>query len=162
MVPVAFLGVTSPFFPGIPLSRKPPKNPGNGWFLKRTMAEKNGKSTPRALCFLCYSPFHLGFKGRRKENTELISFLLGGGPGPPLTQLQVATGPSCNRTRDPTFTRYHLHLPFWTHLHQERLAVCQSPKWWLGARFGACPHGTGVQPPHPGNPNHHRKIASCP
>ena len=40
------LGVTSPFFPGILLSRKPPKTLGNGWLLQRTMAEKNGPSTP--------------------------------------------------------------------------------------------------------------------
>ena len=38
-----FLGVTSPFFPGILLSRKP------SWFLKRTMVKQNGESTPRIL-----------------------------------------------------------------------------------------------------------------
>ena len=37
------LGVTSPFFPGILLSRNDQKPWGNGWFLKRTMAEKNGR-----------------------------------------------------------------------------------------------------------------------
>ena len=41
------LGVTSPFFPGILLSRKPPKIGGNGVrFLKRTMAEKYGWNQP--------------------------------------------------------------------------------------------------------------------
>ena len=39
------LGVPSPFFPGILLSKKPPKTPGNSWFLKRTMVEKNGDVT---------------------------------------------------------------------------------------------------------------------
>ena len=41
------LGVTSPFFPGILLAKKPPKLWGIGWFLRRTMAEKNGEATPR-------------------------------------------------------------------------------------------------------------------
>ena len=42
-------GVPSPFFPGILLSRKPPKTRESGCFLKRTMVEKNGESTPRVL-----------------------------------------------------------------------------------------------------------------
>ena len=45
-------GVPSPFFPGILLSRKPPKNLwGNGRCLKRTIAEKHVKSTPRVAAF---------------------------------------------------------------------------------------------------------------
>ena len=43
------LGVTSPFFPGVLLSRKPPNTWGNGWFLTRKMAAKNGESTPRSV-----------------------------------------------------------------------------------------------------------------
>ena len=38
-----FLGVPSPFFPGILLSRKPPETRENGRFLKRTMIENNGQ-----------------------------------------------------------------------------------------------------------------------
>ena len=44
------LGLPSPFFPGIiffPTNRQTPR--GNGWFLERTMDEKNGTSTPRIL-----------------------------------------------------------------------------------------------------------------
>ena len=41
----------SPFFPGTLLARKPPKPSGNGWFVKRTMAEKNGESTTTAFVF---------------------------------------------------------------------------------------------------------------
>ena len=45
VVPMGISRVPSPFLPGILLSRKPP--PKNGWFLERTMVEKNGGSTPR-------------------------------------------------------------------------------------------------------------------
>ena len=38
-----FLGLPSPFFPGILLSRKPSKTQGNSRFLKRTMVGKNGQ-----------------------------------------------------------------------------------------------------------------------
>ena len=45
-----FLGVPSPFFPGILLSTKPPKIQGKQLFLfKRTMVEENAESTPRML-----------------------------------------------------------------------------------------------------------------
>ena len=44
------LGVTSPFFPGILLSRKPSETQGKRIrFLERMMVEKNGESTPRLL-----------------------------------------------------------------------------------------------------------------
>ena len=44
--PLTNLGLASPFFSGILLSRKPLKTLGKWiWFLKRTMAEKNGKGT---------------------------------------------------------------------------------------------------------------------
>ena len=44
-MPKAVLGIPSAFFP-----RKPPLKPReNDWFLKRTMVEKNGESTPRAV-----------------------------------------------------------------------------------------------------------------
>ena len=41
------LGLTSPFFPGILFLENHQKPWGNGWLLKRTMAEENGESTPR-------------------------------------------------------------------------------------------------------------------
>ena len=54
------LGVPSPFFPGILLSRKPPLKPReNGRSLERTMVEKNGKSTPREAGTSCAR--HLGW-----------------------------------------------------------------------------------------------------
>ena len=43
------LGLSSPFIPGILLSRKPSRTQGNRWFLKRTMVEKNGESTPSTM-----------------------------------------------------------------------------------------------------------------
>ena len=49
--------VVSPFFPGILLSREPLKTLENSWFLKRTMVEKNGESTPGKEAFL---QFHRG------------------------------------------------------------------------------------------------------
>ena len=42
-----YLGDTSPLFPGILLSRKTIRTPGETAGLKRTMVEKNGESTPR-------------------------------------------------------------------------------------------------------------------
>ena len=40
-------GTFQPFFPGMPsFSKRTPKPLGNSWFLKRTMFEKNGESTP--------------------------------------------------------------------------------------------------------------------
>ena len=47
--PMSFLGLPSPFFAGVLLFRKPSKTQGNCWFLKRTMVENNGESTPRSL-----------------------------------------------------------------------------------------------------------------
>ena len=49
-VPV-FLRVPSPFFGGSFFLENHQKPWGNGWFLKRTMADKNGELTPRV--FLC-------------------------------------------------------------------------------------------------------------
>ena len=72
-----------PFFPGILLSRKPPQTlrnsffleNGNGWFLKRTMAEKNGESAPRNIrtrtpLFNLNRPFPLVTWGREVQGTN--------------------------------------------------------------------------------------------
>ena len=44
---VMFQGYLSHFFQGSFFSGNHPNPRGNGWFLKRTMVEKNGESTPR-------------------------------------------------------------------------------------------------------------------
>ena len=64
------LEVASPFFSGILLSRKPPKTLGKWiWFLKRTMAEKNGKGINpwNGPLVLCKDTF---FKHRKKKHIE--------------------------------------------------------------------------------------------
>ena len=50
------LGVASPFFSGILLSRKPPKTLGKRLVFERTMAEKNGESTTRKVPRVTSSP----------------------------------------------------------------------------------------------------------
>ena len=65
------LGVPCPFFSGIPLFRKPSKTQErNSWFLKRTMVENNGESTPRIESHRSRHMGHDSAGRTRKKHTE--------------------------------------------------------------------------------------------
>ena len=64
------LGVPSPFLAKIILSRKPPETQENGRFLKTTMIEKNGESTPGKFGFRANSPLGNSTKKGWDSNTR--------------------------------------------------------------------------------------------
>ena len=64
-----------PILSRILLSRKPPNTWGNGWFLKRTIAEQNGESTPRIIPRIIATTRHLfslSFFGSKSASVLLI------------------------------------------------------------------------------------------